>query len=97
MKLLLSLMAVSGVALAQHAPIVTVKNGTIQGVTCLSTTVDFYGSIPFAQAPVGDLRFAAPQPYDQKYNDTLNGTKQPPSCIQFGSAFIGSGPQSEDW
>jgi carboxylesterase type B len=97
MKSLLFVAIASGLALAQHVPTVTIKNGTIQGATCPSTTANFYGSIPFAQAPIGNLRFAAPQSYDQKYNGTLDATKQPPSCFQFGSAFIGAGPQSEDW
>ena len=97
MKSLLILAAASSLTIAQQAPTVTVKNGTIQGATCPSTTAILYGSIPYAQAPVGDLRFAAPQPYDQKYKGTLDGTKQPPSCIQFGSAFIAPGLESEDW
>ncbi|KAJ4286422.1 hypothetical protein N0V90_013121 [Kalmusia sp. IMI 367209] len=48
------------------------------------------------QPPLGSLRFAAPLPYDQKFNGTLDGTKAAPSCIQFGSAFIEPEPRSED-
>jgi carboxylesterase type B len=94
MKSLLPITALSALAAAQT---VTVKNGTIQGAKCPTTTANLYAAIPFAQPPVGNLRFAAPQSYNQKYNGTLDGTKQPPSCIQFGGTFVEFGPQSEDW
>lgn len=42
-------------------PEVTISNGTIQGVAETSGINSFKG-IPFAQAPVGELRWKAPQP-----------------------------------
>ncbi len=77
---------------------VKVLNGTIQGVKCPSSNVNSFLGIPYAKSPVGDLRFAAPQPYDSKYTGgTLKATKQPPSCPQFGSSFLERGTSSEDW
>lgn len=40
----------------------------------------FYG-IPFAKPPVGELRFAKPQPYG-KFNDTFDATKLGSACLQ---------------
>lgn len=94
MRLRTSLLSLlSPVALAQK---VTVANGTIQGGTCSSAAVNFFHSIPFAQPPVGNLRFAAPQPYVQSYNGTLNGTRPAPTCIQFNEEFAEPKPWTED-
>jgi carboxylesterase type B len=76
---------------------VTVANGTIQGSKCPNNNVNSFLGIPYAKAPIGDLRFAAPQPYDSTYNGTLQATKPAPNCPQFGSSFIELGPSSEDW
>jgi len=78
------------------AQTVTITNGTIRGGVCPSLEAAFYHSIPYARPPIGSLRFSAPQPYDQKFNSTLDGTKTAPSCIQFGKLFIEHGAQSED-
>ena len=75
---------------------VAISNGEIQGGACPSSAANFYHSIPFAQPPVGDLRFAAPQPYVQRYNGTLNGTRSAPTCIQFNEQFGEPEPWSED-
>lgn len=40
--------------------------------------------IPYAQPPLGDLRFAAPQPLSQP-DVQIEATKLPPSCLQWQS------------
>ncbi len=96
-KSLLALAILSPCVLAQDAPTVKVLNGTLQGSKCPSTNANYFFSIPFAKPPVGDLRFAAPQPYDSTYNGTLDATKPPASCPQFETVFVEYGPQAEDW
>ena len=42
-----------------------------------------YESIPYAKAPVGDLRFEAPQPYEDKWNVIFDATEAPVPCLQW--------------
>lgn len=94
LKLITLLSAVSG----SWAKKVTTTNGTVVGGKCESSDVNYFLAIPYAEAPVGDLRFAAPQSYDKKYDgDVLNATSPAPRCIQFGNTFIEAGTASEDW
>ncbi|ALM47636.1 carboxylesterase [Flavobacterium psychrophilum] len=48
-------------AFAQKAPKVKVEQGTLEGITLASGIRTFRG-IPFAEPPVGELRWKAPQP-----------------------------------
>lgn len=88
--------AYAAIAVAQNGPSVKTSNGTLQGAKCPSTAVNSFFNIPYAQPPVGDLRFAPPQPYNQTYT-TRDATQAAPSCMQFNQLFAEAGPQSEDW
>ncbi|KAH8885339.1 alpha/beta-hydrolase [Thozetella sp. PMI_491] len=81
--------AAASVVSAQNAntPLVTIQNGTVRGESCSSTSVNSFRSIPYAEAPVGELRFAPPQPWQQSFNGTLDATKAAPACPQFNSMF----------
>ncbi|MCJ1290646.1 hypothetical protein MMC34_002188 [Xylographa carneopallida] len=75
---------------------VNISAGIINGVACDSTTTSFL-AVPYAKAPVGDLRFAPPQPYAGAFaGGALNASVPAPACIQFGTAFGGTLPTSED-
>lgn len=54
-------------------------------------------AVPFAEPPVGDLRFAGPEPYDKKYDGVLKATTRAPNCPQFGTSYVENGESSEDW
>ena len=67
-----------------QGPIVACKSGTIQGnkVEILAgRSVNQFLGIPYAEAPVGELRFAAPKPI-KPWNGVKDATKYGPSCPQ---------------
>lgn len=69
------------------SPVISVKNGTLQGVHSSEWGQDFFLGIPYAQPPLGDLRFRWPQSLNTSYNSTLDATRYGYSCYQYGSNF----------
>lgn len=65
-------------------PVATVKNGTYQGVHSPGYSQDFFLGIPYAKAPVGDLRFRNPQPYDKSWKGKRDAVKYSPACVGYG-------------
>ena len=84
---------------AGDAPVVQVTGGAIQGE--VAGGVEVFRNIPFAAPPVGDLRWAPPQPV-RAWTGVRDAVKQGPSCPQGmradGKANTGGafGPISED-
>jgi para-nitrobenzyl esterase len=72
---------------------VKVAEGVLKGKQA-GTVRQFLG-IPYAKAPVGELRFAAPQPA-AKWDGVKEAVAHGPSCIQNQGALSAPGPQSED-
>lgn len=98
MKLLSSVFLPAVAAAALASPSVTIDAGTLQGGRCENTSAVYYKAIPFAEPPVGDLRFEPPKVYNKQYpGGKLDATTAPPSCIQFGSEFDATGVIKEDW
>ena len=75
------------------APIHTAL-GSIQGRREAGLTV--YRGIPYAKAPIGDLRWRPPQP--TSWQGTLEASHFKPACMQVGGALPGgpTEPTSED-
>lgn len=65
----------------------TVKNGTLQGRHSSEWNQDFFLGIPFAQPPLGQLRFKWPQPINETWSGTRDATQYGYSCYQYNSNF----------
>ncbi|RMJ17199.1 hypothetical protein CDV36_003160 [Fusarium kuroshium] len=70
-------------------PVATVKNGSYQGVHSTGYNQDFFLGIPYAQAPVGDLRFRNPRSYDKTWKGNREAIKYSPACVGYGPSQIG--------
>lgn len=65
---------------ALAAPTVTVRNGTYIGLHSESYNQDIFLGMPYAKAPVGDLRLVRPQPLNQSWNVPRRATTYGDSC-----------------
>lgn len=84
---LVALLALSSSALAaptKDAPTVRVKNGTIAGVHSTSYDQDFFLGVPFAQPPLGDLRFRQAQPLNTSWKGTRDAKQYATHCVGYG-------------
>jgi para-nitrobenzyl esterase len=81
--ILCQMVSVGMVATAAMAPVpgdpVTTRNGKISG-TLLPSGVRAYLGVPYAKPPLGDLRWAAPQPIH--WDGIWNADRFGPECIQ---------------
>ncbi|KAM0705990.1 hypothetical protein Q7P35_007350 [Cladosporium inversicolor] len=65
-------------------PSATTKNGTYVGRYEPAYDTDYYLGMPFAQPPLGDLRFRAPRSLNESWSETRNATEFSPQCIGYG-------------
>ncbi len=79
----------------KNMTIVSVEGGRVQGVTENNLTV--FKGIPFAQPPIGDLRWKAPQPV-KEWEGILKADTFAPACSQMKLNYPGAKPlaTSED-
>jgi para-nitrobenzyl esterase len=59
----------------------SIENGAIEGLKDTKTGLQMYFGIPFAKAPVGELRWKAPQPHDN-WKGVLKTQKFAPKPVQ---------------
>lgn len=74
----------------QQVPIVKTTSGLLRGFSPIPI-VHAYLGIPFAQPPVGDLRFAPPQPLKTENSSEIRDCyHSSPGCFQLGviTAFL---------
>lgn len=75
-------------------PQVNLSIGVFEGLLAGQGTEKFLG-IPFAQPPVGSLRFKAPVPINQTFTGVRNATAFGNACVQPPSSSLGA-PIGED-
>lgn len=77
---------------------VTTANGVLEGTGPQSSGVRIFRGIPFAQPPVGDLRWKPPQP-PANWSGVRQASQFSPSCMQhaiFGDMNFRANGKSED-
>lgn len=90
-----SLMAGAAAAAASHdvlstapagAPTAKTANGTYAGVHLAEWDQDAFLGMPFAQAPVGSLRWRPPQSLNASFDGVHDATRYGASCMQYNAA-----------
>lgn len=71
-------------SISNSVPIVSIAQGTINGVLLsrldFAKPVEAFRGIPYALPPLGDLRFARPQPVPDSKDTIINATNYGPRC-----------------
>lgn len=70
---------------SSSVPTVTLKNGSYYGIYSPLYDQDYFLGMPFAQPPLGNLRFHQPQSLNTTWTDFRNATVYQPECIGYGS------------
>nr|XP_017526660.2 cholinesterase isoform X1 [Manis javanica] len=94
----LLLWVLNGKSRTEEDIIITTKNGKVRGknLPVLGGTVTAFLGIPYAQPPLGRLRFKKPQ-FLTKWSDVWNATKYANSCYQNIDQGFPGFPGSEMW
>lgn len=78
-------------------PVVNLNNGSYYGVYNPRYSEDIFLGIPYAQPPLGDLRFRLPQSLNTTWTGQKNATSYSYECIGYGSDdWVLGNPVSED-
>ncbi|KAG9236528.1 Alpha/Beta hydrolase protein [Amylocarpus encephaloides] len=77
------------------APVVSVKNGSYSGLYNSAYHQDRFLGIPYAQPPVGDLRFRVAESLNSTWQDVRLAEAYTPFCVGYGGDNIGK-EMSED-
>lgn len=89
--LVLALLCCSVAYCTAETPLVQTNFGPVSGRRFLvnDTLVDAFYGIPYAEPPVGDLRFQRPRPV-RPWKEVLNATQKPSPCRQLDLRFLKS-------
>ncbi|KAJ5197799.1 uncharacterized protein N7498_006916 [Penicillium cinerascens] len=91
---LLALWAAAHASPTQSVPTAAVRNGTYIGVHSSTYNQDFFLGMPYAQQPVGNLRFTVPQPLNENWSEERDAKDYSDICVGYGTDSIWY-PQSE--
>jgi carboxylesterase type B len=82
--LLALLEAVAAAPSQRKAPTARVKNGTVSGLYSSAYDQDFFLGVPFAQPPLGDLRFRQAQSLNAIWTSVRDATEYAHHCVGYG-------------
>ncbi|CAG7943335.1 unnamed protein product [Penicillium salamii] len=71
-----------------RSPTVTVQNGTYTGAHVSTYNQDLFLGIPYAQQPVGNLRFRVPQSLNTSWDDARDAKEYSDICVGYGTDSI---------
>lgn len=74
-------------ASAISQPLAVTKNGTYQGRYLAGWDQDLFLGIPYAQPPLGDLRFRWPQSINTSFTEIREASSYGASCMQYHTNF----------
>lgn len=72
---------------ASSSPTVELQNGAYYGVHNAAYDQDFFLGMPYAQPPLGDLRFRHPQPINTTWDEPRNATTYQTPCYNYPYPF----------
>ena len=81
---IVALLATVHAAPSAKFPSATVRNGTYSGVRSDTYDQDFFLGIPYAQQPVGDLRFTVPQSLNETWSGSHDAKEYSDICVGYG-------------
>ncbi|KAH8892227.1 alpha/beta-hydrolase [Thozetella sp. PMI_491] len=70
-------------------PTAVVRNGTLRGLNLPGYMQDLFLGVPYAEPPIGDLRFRHPVPYQSHWVGARDATVRSPSCPGYAGFDIG--------
>jgi carboxylesterase type B len=70
------------------SPTVTTVNETYSGLHNANYGVDSFLGIPYAQPPVGQLRFRTPQSLNSSWKDVKSAVEYGHQCVGYGVSTI---------
>lgn len=79
----MALCAITPVFAQSKTPMATTLNGTYQGIHLPEWNQDAFLGVPFAQPPVGGLRYRYPQSLNASFDETRDASAYGYSCMQY--------------
>lgn len=70
-------------------PTARARNGTYSGVYSDPYKQEFFLGIPYAEPPVGDLRFRNPRPVKDSWSELRPADQYAPACVGYGPSQMG--------
>lgn len=68
---------------AKNSPLAHTKNGTYHGTYAAEYDQDFFLGVPYAQPPVGDLRFRNPASLNTTFSGNVAATEYSAECFGY--------------